>query len=494
MKKQNVLFFLVVAFLITLFPSIYAQQNLFVGTQNRLVVFARFNGDPDIDTPRSKFESMFNGETNSLKSYFKDISNNKLTINSLLFPKDTTTNNSFELKYCYYCYDTSWKGSYPNCKGSDITSLFDVNIGFIIQELASKMEISGEVPDASLLDSDNDGFVDNFVIVFRGAGRGAGKGIYTPQIGTVSTTFTNTNGLIQLNGKTIDKYTITFERNSMETHSRFLLSYLGFPVQYRFMSSLPRSVGPWDPMDGPLLTIPLVYNRMKYTNGNWISDIPQIKEPGIYFLSSANNATNNAYKLMSSDPKQYWILEYRDKSVKWDTDLPESGLLIYRVNENYTGSVTSNSEVYIYRKDGTSTVFGDIANAPFSNINGRTIFTSTSNPNSFYTDGTISNNIDISDITFNNGQISFKVNSVYADVNTVKSDEWNVYVKPATRLLQFWGKEVEEISIYNVSGCMIGKYKVKDVSSIQLPDLSSGIYFALLNGRSGKKTVKFILS
>ena len=495
MKRQLLFFsFLTTFSLITFVPQMSAQTNLFVGTQNRIVVFARFNGDPDMDALHSDYENMFNGETGSLKAYFKAISNDKLTVNSLLFPQNITTGNSFELKYCYYCYDTTWKGSYPNCKGSDITSLFDVNIGFILKDLTAKMEASGELTDASTLDSDNDGFVDNFVIVFRGAARGMGKGIYSPQIGTVSSTFTNTNGVIQLDGKTIKNYTITFEHNSIDTHCRFLLNYLGFPVQYRNLNTLPRSVGAWDPMDGPQLSYPLVYNRMKYSNANWITNIPQINAPGIYSLSTANNATNNAYKILSSNPQQYWVLEYRNKSVTWDTNLPESGLIIYRVDENYKGSITTNSEVYLYRRDGTSTVSGNINNAPFSNINGRTVFNSTSNPRTFLTDGTVSNDIDISDIKFDNELVSFKVNTVFLDVKTIKSDDWNIFVAPDSRTLQLIGDGVESLSVYNISGCLMGKYDVKGSSSVQLPNLNTGIYLATLKGKSGEKTVKIILN
>jgi M6 family metalloprotease-like protein len=486
--------FIIAFFTIVIVQQMHGQSNLFVGSQNRIVVFARFNGDPDIDTPRTNYESMFNGETNSLKSYFKAISNDKLTINSLLYPQNTATGNSYELKFCYFCYDTSWKGSYPNCKGSEITSLYDINIGFIIKDLAAKLNASGELPDASVLDSDNDGIIDNFVIVFRGAARGIGKGIYTPQIGEVSSIFTNTNGIIQVAGKTIKKYTITYERNSLETHCRFLLSSLGFPVQYRNTNTQPRSVGAWDPMDGPQLSYPLVYNRMKYTKSNWISAIPQISAPGTYSLSSANNGTNNAYKILSSNPKQYWVLEYRNKSVTWDTNLPESGLIIYRVNENYTGSVNSNSEVYLYRKDGSSTVFGDILNAPFSDLNGRTAFNSTTNPISFFTDGTVSNDIDVSDIKFDNGLVSFKVNTVIMDVKTANYNEWSLFVEPSSRTMLLRGEGIKDLTVYSVSGSLVVKSTVQGVSSVQLPNLKPGIYLATLKGELGEKVIKFILN
>ncbi len=470
-----------------------AQLNLFEGEQKRIVVFARFNGDPDIDTPRNTFEKMFNGENHSLKSYFNAVSNNKLSIHSLMYPVDTISSHSYELKYCYYCYDTDWKGSYPNCKGSDITALFDVNIGFIIKELAGNLEGSGDLPDATELDSDDDGNVDNFVILFRGAARGMGKGVYSPQVGVVSPTFTNVHGDIKLKGKTIRNYSILFERNSLDTHSRYLLTYMGFPPQYRNTGSLIRSVGPWDPMDGTHLSYPLAYNRMKYTNAKWVNDIPQITQPGVYTLAPVNQTGNNAYKLLSSDPKQFWVLECRDKSAEWESDIPASGLLIYRVNTNYTGSVTANPEIYLYRKNGTPAVAGDIKSASFSNLNGQIAFNATSNPYAFLSDGSVSNDIDISDITFDGNNISFKVNKVYTDLVNISLNKWNVSVDSKKHLLKIEGENLEQLFVVNTAGVLLNTIDLMNVRDVDLSYLPSGIYIIQLTGKSDKKTFKINL-
>ena len=489
--KHIFIFFLV----LSVFFSSNAQNKPFVGEQNRLVVFVRFNGDPEIDTPRSYYEEMFNGETNSFKSYFQAVSNNKLTINTLFFPQNTDINSSVELKYCYYCYDNTWKGNYPDCKGSDIASLFELNIGFMLQELAEKLELTGNVPSGVALDSNNDDYIDNFVIVFRGAGRGMGKGIHSPQVGTVSQDFIDTKGEIRLKGKQIRDYIITYERNSLETHCRFLLSRLGFPVQYRNSRALPRSAGAWDPMDGPLLSYPLTYNRMKYTNNNWISEIPRIIEPGTYSLSSADNAANNAYKIQSSDSQQFWMLEYRNNTVAWETNLPESGLLIYRVNSNYIGSVTANPEVYLYRKDGNNTNSGNVADAPFSNINGRTTFNATSNPAAFLSDGTISNDINISNISFSGNKVSFTVNELPSSVTTAQDEsEWQIRYNSNLKKLHVYGEGVEEVILFGISGQFIKSVSGQTTGSIDTADLPYGVYIAQLKGKSTTKSLKIVLN
>lgn len=469
-----------------------AQTDLYTGSQNRLVVFARFSGDPEIDTPRDNFENMFNGDSNSLKAYFKAVSNDKLQLNSLLYPANAGINSSFELKYCYYCYDSSWKGNYPNCKGNDITTLFDINIGFIIKELAEKLEATEGLPEASALDCDNDGNVDNFILVFRGAGRGNGKGVYTPQVGVISETFTKVHGPIQLKGKTISKYTITFERNSLDTHCRFQLRHMGFPVQYRNSGNYIRSTGAWDPLDGPALSYPLVYNRMKYTANNWITDIPEITEPGEYMLSSADRPTNNAYKMHSSDAGQYWILEYRDNAVTWENKLPEKGLIIYRVNTLYTGSVTNTPEVYVYRQDGSPTVAGDLTKAVFSNTNGRAAFNETTNPYPFLTDGSVFSELDISDISFKDDKMSFRVNKVLTGLQSIGTDEWTVYTDLDSRTLNWTGEGVESVSIVDLSGRVVGTFEAV-THAVALTDLPLGIYIVRLKGRNIEKRCKFIV-
>ena len=171
----------------------------------------------------------------------------------------TSSEHSYELKYCFYCYDSDWSKSFPECKGKDISAgLADVSIGFIIRELAEK--ITSQV-DGNLYDRDADGYIDDFVMVFRGGSRGTDKGVHSPQNGELSERFINANGDIELGGKKIKKYTILYERSSLATHCRFLLNELGFPYLYRSRSEYPRPVGMWDVMDGPELTLPLVIFR-----------------------------------------------------------------------------------------------------------------------------------------------------------------------------------------------------------------------------------------
>ncbi|MCD8318501.1 MAG: BACON domain-containing protein [Paraprevotella sp.] len=88
-------------------------------------------------------------------------------------------------------------------------------------------------------------------------------------------------------------------------------------------------------------------------------------------------------------------MEYRKKEGTFDIGLPESGLLVYRINPAYTGGnvnyngTTSLDEVYIFRPGGTTTADGNIEQAAFSAESGRTAFGGDADVKPFYSDGTV---------------------------------------------------------------------------------------------------------
>ena len=120
----------------------------------------------------------------------------------------------------------------------------------------------------------------------------------------------------------------------------------------------------------------------KYRYCGWIDEIPEITEPGTYTLNPVGSATpeNIAYKIKMIGSDEYFVVEYRKKEGTFDAGLPQSGLLVYRINPAYTGgNVNYNGtsrldEVYIFRPGGTTTADGSIEKAAFSIDNGRATF------------------------------------------------------------------------------------------------------------------------
>ncbi|MCL1827054.1 MAG: T9SS type A sorting domain-containing protein, partial [Candidatus Cloacimonetes bacterium] len=121
------------------------------------------------------------------------------------------------------------------------------------------------------------------------------------------------------------------------------------------------------------------------------------------------NPATHAYRINSPYSNEYFIVEYRINTGDWidtyktpqyttpaDTiglGIPESGLVIYRVNESTSGNYTGNFELYTYRPNGTNDTNGNLYCAQYaSGITSQYNFETTridrdTNPTLFLTNG-----------------------------------------------------------------------------------------------------------
>lgn len=111
-------------------------------------------------------------------------------------------------------------------------------------------------------------------------------------------------------------------------------------------------------MAGPNLTAsyPLAYTRSEL---RWM-DIETLKESGTYTLWPAEGVSGNrAYILKTSrSDSEFFVVEYRKKPENkqdYDYYIPESGLIVYRVNNavDYHTNKEGNNYIYVFRKDTT---------------------------------------------------------------------------------------------------------------------------------------------
>jgi len=177
--------------------------------------------------------------------------------------------------------------------------------------------------------------------------------------------------------------------------------------------------------------------KHKYTG--WISSMPVITTPGTYTLQPLTSATNNCYKIPIAGSSQYLVVEYRKKTGVFESSVPGSGLIIYRINESYKGNSNGvgpngvSDEVYVFRLGNPelypngNLIFEDgvINAANFSQASGRTKFSNSSNPYCFLSDGSLCN-ITIKNIQEkSNGTLSFDikfcngVNVIYTSNSTL---------------------------------------------------------------------------
>ena len=143
--------------------------------------------------------------------------------------------------------------------------------------------------------------------------------------------------------------------------SHEFLHTLGAPDLYRTAGEAGDPVGRWwDLMAGPNFTAsyPLAYTRSKL---RWM-EIETLKDSGTYTLWPAEGTSGTrAYILKTSrSDSEFFVVEYRKKPEKenrqdYDYYIPESGLIVYRVNNavDYHTNKEGNNYIYVFRKGTT---------------------------------------------------------------------------------------------------------------------------------------------
>jgi M6 family metalloprotease-like protein len=391
------------------------EQNQ--GHLNNLVVFIRFASDLNLTTGYTTVHNMFNDSSFSAVSmynYFKSTSYNQLFVTSSFYPAPSgntilSYQDIYERSY-YLPYSATNTNGYNG--DSERTS----REHGLLQRATNY--IASSVPTSLNIDYDSDGYVDNVCFVIKGE-----VGDWSDLLWPHRWVLYSEN--VYINSKRVYDYNFMLEGSTgyFATHvlCHEMQHTLTFPDLYHYSDNTINAVGSWDLMcstsNPPQNSV--AYAKMKY--GNWISSIPTITTPGVYTLNPlATSPTGNAYKMASEVPGQFYVIEYRKTDSQFDSSLPGSGILIYRVNENFDGNAGYNGttvfdEIYIFRPNGTNTVNGNVSNAFYNSTVGRTAFNSTTNPRPFLTDGTYSS-LSITNITNAGTTISFTYNGLQPSI------------------------------------------------------------------------------
>lgn len=376
------------------------------GELSNTVCFVRFaDEDADVfENTLSHYEQLFNGTgttDNSVYNYFYQASYGQLEWKSVFFPaavqgKIVSYQAKYERAY-YQKYDAT---VHPTGYRSDAEG--ESRLQALVKEIAA--DLTKDVSDASAIDKDGDGIIDNLCIVLSGQSELSNKrGILWPQRKDLALP---DEKAIYVNGKKLVGYLMVFdEANGFEnlfdpiplntgvlchemSHS------LGTYDLYHASGSL-NPVGVWDLMSDNQAAAQGMTAYTKYKYCKWISDIPEISEAGTYTLNPVGGTSSDkiAYKIKPIGRDEYFVVEYR-KQEGFDKNLPASGLLVYRINPAYTGGnvnyngSTRLDEQYIFRPGGTTTADGDLSKAAFSAESGRTAFGGDADLKPFYSDGT----------------------------------------------------------------------------------------------------------
>jgi M6 family metalloprotease-like protein len=431
------------------------------GTLNNISIFIRFSDDAEFTNSYSDIDNMFNDvsvNAVSMRSYFRAASYGAIEIPTYFYPgHNGETIISFQDSYPRSYYQPYNASTNPNgYQGDNARRTREFSL---LERAVNYINANYPVPTSLNIDYDNDGLVDNVCFIVRGDVGEWSSLLWPHQWSLYDRT-------VRINGKRV--YTFNFQLAdaayyfNTSTMCHEMNHSLSAPDLYHYYNGTELSpAGVWDLMEANT-TPPQhcgAYMKMKY--GHWIDEIPEITQAGTYTLNPISSATptNVAYKIQSDDPNQYYVLEYRDNTSLFETGLPGSGLLIYRIDTRFDGNASYDpdngvyDEVYIFRPGGSSTVNGNLYNAYFSSDVGRTEFSASTSAYPFFTGGTIDDNFRIYNITNAGNTISFTYG-----VSTVCDPPTNLVASVDGRDVSLSWDAANNAQSYNVyrNGVLIG--------------------------------------
>lgn len=361
------------------------------GTINNLVVFVRFKDQTEFADSAAKFERTFNSTIagyNSLRNYFLEASYGATTVSTSFYPIPETFVVSYQDTFIrdYFCpYDATTN---PIGYQND-TQRRDREHGLIKRAVEF---VASQVPSGLIIDADNDGYVDNVCFVVRGPTTAWATLLWSHRWALYSqTAYINTKRVWDYNFQMETQFSTAVLCHEMG-HS------FGYPDLYHYYYGTSLSpTGIWDVMcstpNPPTHTG--AYMKSAYTG--WLGSIPEITSPGTYWLKPlASGPTGVAYRIASPfSVDEFFVLEYRRKTGAFEVSVPGSGLLVYRINSDFSGQGNASynpaggiyDEIYLFRLNGDSTVNGTINSAHFSSAVGRTRINDTTATRCFLHDG-----------------------------------------------------------------------------------------------------------
>jgi len=477
--------------------------NFALGEHKTICAFVQFP-EKEIVRNLEEFEGLFNqlgytnNNTGSVRDFFKESSYNKFDLIISLFGIYTAPQSE-----SYY----SGTGGHDN-----------------VQPLARWVveEVKKEV-DFRDFDSNNDGKVDGFHFIFAGKGREASGGYET--IWSHKSSFSPP---IYQNGKSLDVYSCSPELygNSITTIGVIcheMTHAFGAPDFYDTNGATGGSftgTGNWDIMAGgswngtPSGNRPAHHNMYTKIQFGWVS--PIVLSSPTTITAMPNSAENPvAYRINSSTFNEYFLLENRQR-IKFDSNVPGSGLLIYHVHNSVGSCINCTHPQRMYPvcagrneqvPNSSSSSYGAINSSRCTfptvatpTIPERTEFTDDSTPAMRSWSGKNTGK-PITNIKHDNQLISFDFMQLNInETNLLNNTLLKINPNPANEYIDiqfsFSNLNFGNIDFYNLTGQLVksvpynSEYK-EDIAiqRISITDLSKGIYLV----KAGTETAKLVI-
>ena len=425
------------------------------GDYCNLVIFIRFADDTTYTRSIASIDQMWSDSSKnaiSVYNYFKHVSYNKIFVRTYYAPTpDSNTILSYQSPHprgYYMPYNDNNTIGYSDY--SERTEReFELLIGAV-----NYINDSAPVPSYYNLDCNNDGYVDNVNFVVKGSYTGWNDLLWPHKWNLYSRE-------VYINGKQVNTFNFALEGAGADyfgtsTFCHEMFHSLGAPDLYRYNHGTEvNPVGDWDLMATNSKPPQNMSAYMKYKYGNWIDSIPLTTTPGTYTLHSVSDSVpgTNIYKFPSSDPDQFYIVEYRDNTESFDKTIPGKGLLVYRIDTRFGGNANWDGEenfdeIWLFRPGSSdSRTNGQLGNAYFSSLVHRTEFSPSTDPFPHLSDGTRDYSFSIYNISIPGNTISFRYTNHTKPANLTSTN-----VTTATATLN-WGGNAEAYRV---------RYRIKD--------------------------------
>ena len=336
------------------------------------------------------------GMTGSARDYFMDQSGGKFEP-SFDVVGPVTLSREME----YYGADSIEQDIF----GTNII-MTDMNLGKFIQE-ACQLADSEEGVDFSVYDNNDDGEADLVFVIYAGyaESQGASTNTIWPQMSYLADTM---DIELILDGVRINRFACSSELSGFSggniagigTFCHEFSHTLGLMDVYGSSGMLSMSY--WDLMDNGLYNnnacTPSGYSSFEKIALGWMEPVV-LSEAQDGMVLPPFESSHQAYKILSdSNESEYFLLENRQKSGKWDSAIPGEGLLVIHVNydagawaSNRINADPENMRLHLVPANADFTAYSDLPSVPFPGTLGKTDLTPLTEPLATWHDGTVLN-------------------------------------------------------------------------------------------------------
>lgn len=297
-----------------------------------LIVFVSFDNyrDYELGVPFDTFHDFYKGDI-SLEGYLEDISYGQYKLD-VEFLSDDFTFYYDEQPMEYYMRKSDTNPIGYETEAEESTRFDQLFVGMI-----NWIDSEGFIEDGRLLDSDNDNMIDNIMIFHLG--RGGWSDLLWPKQGRYS------GPRLTIADKIVNEFITLSLGNpeeaslpsSLSTYAHEYLHLLGAADYYQYGGVYANSIKPWEIMaSGGELKHPLQFLKQQYLGIE--VDMEETTTGGTFTINNTMNSESNFLRIDIGDYYESIYIEYRAGDSIYDRDVPDSGLLVYRVNNRYIGN------------------------------------------------------------------------------------------------------------------------------------------------------------